>query len=226
MEKMKSFNQQDADLLTLGQYIDKTMQINGLSENEYYLQIANEFTSERGNALHKFLKLLLVDNSPDVQIRLINFILNYDTSDRIISKPIEIRTCDAVCTVTVYKNFKPACDEHFPFFVSDFSAVHNTFIVINTLESSAPNAGKSLLVKITDAINAPIVIEAGFLHYGDYEVESRDGVNSGILEKLVSYYEKLGFVNINDSVGDYEEAVVMTYDKSKKCTVHPQQMGI
>ena len=226
MEKMKSFNQQDADLLTLGQYIDKTMQINGLGGDERYLQIANEFTSERGSALHKFLKLLLVGNSPDVQIRLINFILDYDTSDRIISKPIEIRTCDAVCTVTVYKNFKPACNEHFPFFVSDFSCIHDTFIVINTLESSAPNAGKSLLVKITDAINAPIVIEAGFLHYGDYEVESRDGVDSGILEKLVSYYEKLGFVNINDSAGNYEEAVTMTYDKSKKCTTHPQQMGI
>ncbi len=226
MGKMKSFNQQDADLLTLGQYIDKTMQLDGLRENECYLQIANEFTSEHGDTLHKFLKLLLVGNSPDVQIRLINFILNYDTSDRIISKPIEIRTCDAVCTVTVYKNFKPACIEHFPFFVSDFSCIHDTFIVINTLESSAPNAGKSLLVKITDAINAPIVIEAGFLHYGDYEVESRDGVDSGILEKLVSYYEKLGFVNINDSVGNYEEAVAMTFDKSKKCTTHPQQMGI
>ena len=226
MEKMKSFNQQDADLLTLGQYIAKTMQINGLSKNEYYLQLANEFTAEQGNALHKFLKLLLVGSNPDAQIRLINFILDYDTSDRIISKPIEIRTCNAVCTVTVYKNFKPACDEHFPFFVSDFSAVHNTFIVINTLESSAPNAGKSLLVKITDAINAPIVIEAGFLHYGDYEVESRDDVDSGILEKLVGYYEKLGFVNINDSVGNYEDAVAMTYDKSKKCTAHPQQMEI
>lgn len=226
MEKMKSFNQQDADLLTLGQYIDKTMQIDGLRENECYLQLANEFTSEHGDALHKFLKLLLVGNNPDAQIRLINFILNYDTSDRIISKPIEIRTCNAVCTVTIYKNFKPACDEHFPFFVSDFSCIHDTFIAINTLESSAPNAGKSLLVKITDAINAPIVIEAGFLHYGDYEVESRDGVDSGILEKLVCYYEKLGFVNINDSVGNYEEAVVMTYDKSKKCTTHPQQMGI
>lgn len=226
MEKMKSFNQQDADLLTLGQYIGKTMQIDGFRENECYLQLANEFTSEHGDTLHKFLKLLLVGNNPDAQIRLINFILNYDTSDRIISKPIEIRTCDAVCTVTVYKNFKPACNEHFPFFVSDFSCIHDTFIVINTLESSAPNAGKSLLVKITDAINAPIVIEAGFLHYGDYEVESRDGVDSGILEKLVSYYEKLGFVNINDSVGNYEEAVAMTYDKSKKCTTHPQQMGI
>ena len=226
MEKMKSFNQQDADLLTLGQYIDKTMQIDGFRENECYLQLANEFTAERGDALHKFLKLLLVGNNSDVQIRLINFILDYDTSDRIISKPIEIRTCDAVCTVTVYKNFKPACDEHFPFFVSDFSAIHDTFIVINTLESSAPNAGKSLLVKITDAINVPIVIEAGFLHYGDYEVESRDGVDSGILEKLVSYYEKLGFVNINDSVGNYEESVAMVYNKSKKCTAHPQQMGI
>lgn len=120
MEKMKSFNQQDADLLTLGQYIAKIMQINGFSENEYYLQLANEFISERGDALHKFLKLLLVGNSPDVQIRLINFILDYDTSDRIISKPIEIRTCDDVCTVTVYKNFKPVCDEHFPFFCIRF----------------------------------------------------------------------------------------------------------
>lgn len=226
MKEMKSFNQQDADLLTLGQYIDKTMQFDGLGENERYLQLANEFTAEQGDALHKFLKLLLVGNNPDAQIRLINFILNYDTSDRIISNPIEIRTCDAVCTVTVYKNFKPARDEHFPFLVLDFSGICDTFIAINTLESSAPGAGKSLLVKIINTINVPIVIEAGFLHYGDYEIESRDDVDSGILEKLVGYYEKLGFVNINDSVGNYEESVAMVYNKSKKCTAHPQQMGI
>lgn len=226
MEEMKSFNQQDADMLTLGQHIAKTMQISDPSENEYYLQLANEFATERGIALHKFLKLLLVGNDPDTQIRLINFILDYDTSDRIISKPLVIRTCNAVCTVTVYKHFKPARDEHFPFFVSDFSGICDTFITINTLESSAPGAGKSLLVKIINTINVPIVIEAGFLHYGDYEIESRDDVDSGILKKLVSYYEDIGFVNINDSIGNYEESVAMMYDKSKKCTIHPQRMKI
>lgn len=223
---MKSFNQQDADMLTLGRHIAKTMQISDLSENEYYLQIANEFTAEQGDALHKFLKLLLVGNNPDAQIRLINFILNYDTSDRIISNQIEIRTCDAVCTVTVYKNFKPARDEHFPFLVLDFSGICDTFIAINTLESSAPGAGKSLLVKIINTINVPIVIEAGFLRYGDYEVESRDGVDSGILEKLVSYYEKLGFANINDSVGNYEESVAMVYNKSKRSSIRTRRIEI
>ena len=61
-------------------------------------------------------------------------------------------------------------------------------------------------MRLTTDFTVPIILQAGFLHYGDYEVESPD-----ILERLVAYYESLGFKDVNNKIGNYEEAVTMIY---------------
>ena len=75
-------------------------------------------------------------------------------------------------------------------------------------------------------MNVPIILEAGYLHYGDYEVFSNNPDASDIIPDLVKYYESLGFKNVNNNVGHYEESVVMLYDKTNLFSKKPKKMNL
>lgn len=205
------FNQQDADRLTLGHYIDGLMQTTEQS-NEVYMELAAEFTRTEGDKLHKLVKNILVGSSYD-KLPVVRFILDHKTDETIISRQIELRCPGAVCAITLYKNLTATPDRKLPFYVVDFTSYCSTFITIDRLESIAPGAGRSLINQVIHMVDVPILIQAGFLHYGDYEIEARDSVDSGVLDKLVPYYESIGFKNINDIIGNYEDSVVMLYSE-------------
>lgn len=204
------FNQQDADLLTLGNYIAGVMQTEEQS-NEVYMKLATEFTRTRGDKLHKLVKNILVGSSSYDKLPVVRFILDYKTDETIISKQTELRCPGAVCTITLYKNLTATPDRKLPFYAVDFTSYCSTFITIDRLESIAPGAGRSLINQVIHMVDVPILIQAGFLYYGDYEIEARDNIDSEVLDKLVPYYESIGFKNINDIVGNYEDSVVMLY---------------
>lgn len=64
-------------------------------------------------------------------------------------------------------------------------------------------------------------------NYGDYEIEDRDNVDSGILSRLISMYESLGFVDVNKYFGSYEESVTMLYPSGYSAIpVEPQTIKI
>lgn len=223
---MNSFNQHDADMLTIGNYITRIMGLNRAT-NETYNLLAKEYCKavemaavKDDEALHHTMKELLIGNNIFRNLQLLTFILNYKTDDAIITKPLQMYhrpdiinlKGEAVCKASLYKNVKHLDPSKYPFYVTDYSYYCDTFIVIDGLESLSPDGGKVLLERIISNLDAPILIEAGFLHYGDYEIERRDGTDSGILDKLVSYYTSLGFKNVNDVIGNYEKSVVMLRD--------------
>ena len=63
------------------------------------------------------------------------------------------------------------------------------FVVLDGLESMQPYAGRSLLKSIIALIDMPILLQAGYLHYGDYVLET-DESNPNI-ERLAEMYERL-----------------------------------
>ena len=222
---MATFDQEAADLLTLGQYLANIMQIADQS-NDQYLFRAADFIANDHKDLHKITKRLLVGCDIDLQIRLLQYIASSHRC-HVVSKNIYMRTNNAVCIAKVFRNATAEDCMHEPMHVQDFAGACNTFIALTSLESIAENAGRELLTAITSAMNVPVIIEAGYLHYGDYEIEDRDNVDSGILSRLVSMYESLGFADVNRYFGSYEEAVTMLYPSGYSAIpVEPQTIKI
>lgn len=209
------FNQHDADVLTLGNLIAQVMQLS-TEINPSYDEIGNAMVQyvhcDTDDELHRLTKKLLVGESVYHNQMLIDFILGYDGVKSFISKPIRMSNAGAVCYVTVYKDAPKEELRKQAFMIQDFSYYCDTFVVISGLESSYPGSGRSLLSTLAKDIEVPILIQAGFLHYGDYEIEVRDNVDSGILDRLVALYQHCGFTVVNDRIGNYEASVTMLHD--------------
>ncbi len=99
--------------------------------------------------------------------------------------------------------------------VCDFSCYVKDFIYIDSFVS-ANKEGYKLLCQFLDltADKTCVLLSAGFLFAGDYEYNISEQNNTGALDKLVSYYKKFGFVDINKFVGQNENTVTMLYQKN------------
>lgn len=96
-----------------------------------------------------------------------------------------------------------------PFFISDMFAICNRFIEINGVESMAVNASRNLLNWTLKQIDIPVIIQAGYLYYGDYETIDECQESYDVLDKLVAFYESIGFINVNNYIGCYDESRIM-----------------
>lgn len=101
--------------------------------------------------------------------------------------------------------------------ICDFSCYVNDFIYINSFVCANKKGHITMQTFLNmTAKDTFVLLSAGFLFAGDYKynIEEKD---TGALNKLVSYYEKYGFKNINNYVGQYEEQVTMVWcdDKNK-----------
>lgn len=96
------------------------------------------------------------------------------------------------------------------FYVADASYQLGDFAVIDCLESYSEGAGATLLNKIMNKLSLPIIIQAGFLHVGDYENYYATEDFSQVA-KLVELCKTLGFRDVNHVIGQYEESVIMLY---------------
>lgn len=214
------FNRYDADLLTLGYKLGRVIQLPNEVDPDY-MELGKAMASfanveQEEELLHRMMKHLLIEDSVDSNVRMINFLLGYKGVKEFISAPIRMEDSGAVCYLKVYRIVDPAKVEKEAFMTSDFAAYCKTFVVLESLESTYPGSGSLLLNKIKDEIQAPILLAAGFLHYGDYEVEVRDQVDSGILDNLVAFYVNNGFHIVNNRIGNYECAVAMLHVPKKQ----------
>lgn len=214
------FNKREADLITIGQYI--SYQVCGLKKttNEWYLQVGRDYVdyalSINDKGVHYEKKRLLGGFGSDARIRMMNFILQYNDIPECVTKNVELRSGDTVCKVRLFKNVKDVDRKSEPFYVQDFFGYCNTFVVLDGFMSYGYWEGRYMLKSLLDKFNVPVLIQAGFLFYGDYEVEARDNVDSGILDKLEKYYKEIGFKNVNSIIGNYEDSIIMLYDPTGK----------
>lgn len=200
------FDQIKADKLTIGQHIAHTANIMSFTD-DVLVSIANEYINVPDGQVHYLLKTLKLGFSASTRIGMLNYISKTDIIEDCITKAVRITNGSAVCSLKLYKN--PQNIAHEPFFVTDVLHYCKEFVVLDGLESMQPYAGRSLIKSIIELIDVPILLQAGYLHYGDYLLET-DESNPNI-ERLAQMYESLGFHRLTDKVCEYENAISLMY---------------
>lgn len=144
--------------------------------------------------------------------------LSFKDEDAIIdnrfSKNVMYLSDKALCnfhiTIQPHTNIQNVCmhiRDYFEQYPEEKIAVE-----LDGLESLEKGKGKALVENALYVLeDVPVLLQAGFLHYGDYECE--EGMER--VEKLVKFYEFLGFENVNNKIGWYEESVMMLAHKDK-----------
>lgn len=229
-----------ADLITIGQWIESKIYFGTFEEpitsNKKYEEIGDKFVRfalmiEEGLILPK--TKLFDYEVHNVMKQLVSYRLTphaiafaYKYQDRLPFKDEDaIKDCrftksvmylsdKALCnfriTIQPRWNLKNVCMHARDYFER---YPYEKFVVeMDGIESIAPGEGKNL---VTDALyvlnDVPVLLQAGFLHYGDYECD--EGMDR--VEKLTKFYELLGFENVNNEIGNYEESVMMLAHKDR-----------
>lgn len=118
---------------------------------------------------------------------------------------------DAQCKVKVFYRAKSQGFENEPAYVREINSFTDSFMVIDCLESMSRGAGMSLLRAVINSFTyETIVIQAGYLYFGDYIMNEYSAKLHTIPGELCSMYEGEGFVNINKYIGQYENSVMVT----------------
>lgn len=137
-----------------------------------------------------------------------------------ITKPIPVYSNDgsARCTVRLVKNPTEEDLESRPFYMKDLLGELSEYVIVDCLESISNGSGIKLLRTVVDYFKGtPIVIQAGYLYSGDYNSLEYSQKLIDLPERLADMYSKEGFVNVNDTVGNYEDSIIMiNYNTGKE----------
>ena len=112
---------------------------------------------------------------------------------------------------TSYALYDEAYREHTPLYVGDFISYCDSFIHICSVEKTTDvckqNVGQ-LLSTVLERV--PTVFSAGYVYRSEYDLINDDSNLLHLPEKLRDRYKEImGAVDINDSVGCCEDAIVM-----------------
>lgn len=112
---------------------------------------------------------------------------------------------------TNYTLYEEAYREHTPLYVGDFISYCDSFIHICSVEKTTDvckqNVGQ-LLSPVLERV--PTVFSAGYMYRSEYDCINEDSNLLYLPEKLRDRYKDImGAVDINDSVGCCEDAIVM-----------------
>lgn len=102
-----------------------------------------------------------------------------------------------------------------PFFIRDMFEICNHFIEIDGVESMSVNASKNQLNWILKQIDVPVIIQAGYLYYGDYVTSDKCKEFYERLDKLCDFYKEIGFIDVNKWIGCYDESKIMLKANNK-----------
>lgn len=211
-------NQRKSDFITIGHLI-----------NDLTYQQDEDTDYGIGVGYYNYLRSRGYDSYPDVvsksllvKVGLCNMeVFNFIQTDQIfqgvscITDQLPINHANAYCTLQLYNNvdlnFLRSQNKCYANYIVSMVQKYNTFVVLDNLVSLKPGSGRELVQHIQNTLHYPIVLQAGFLKYGDYVTFQNTG-NKRVIEKLVKYYESLGFKNVNSDMGYYREAVTMLYD--------------
>lgn len=183
------------DEIDIGNYILSKFQLNEDREEEIGRIILSYFLDK-----HEGYKILKRDLSKYINTLL--FLFNEET---IISNKLVKFSNDAYIKYRVFKLNEPL-DGRYEILINDFSEICNKFIIVDELESFSTGAGRKLMKEfLKNVTGIPIILKAGITSKGLYE----NGNIKEHLTKLERYYNKLGFVSINNIIGCYTESISM-----------------
>lgn len=210
-------NQRKSDFITIGHLI-----------NELTHQQDEDLDYGVGLYYCNYLKSNGLDSYPDAVVKKllvkVGFssveVFNFIKDDQMfrgipcITDPLPVSHAHAHCTLQLYSNvdlsYMKSQNKCYADYIIQMVKKYGTFIVLDNLVSLKPGSGRELVQRIRSTLTYPIALQAGFLKYGDYVTFQNTG-NKCVIEKLVRYYESLGFKNVNSDMGYYGEAVTMLY---------------
>lgn len=197
-----------ADFITIGQHL-----AHQIGEDRWSDDILYDLGLD-------FYRTLKPDCSPRMLLKKLRFnLLGYTVLECAlqiirgsVSNPILICENGAHCMVTVVDTDNPELLKDRPFFMKDATAYFNKYVVIDGLESMEKGAGLALLNSILDLVgDIPVLIQAGYIYWGEYSLMSEDEDYYNLPEKLADYYGKADFHNVNKYIGNYEDSIVMLH---------------
>lgn len=99
--------------------------------------------------------------------------------------------------------------------INDMARFADSFVVVSQIVVEDDARGKGLGSKALQELlqefrGIPFLLEAGYLDGTEYERDkkSREAFD-GFINNLVHFYEKNGFLNVNGTIGQYEEKVAL-----------------
>lgn len=208
-----------ANLISIGNVlfhlIDKTKDNKKYLTDEEYERAGIEFCEmlhKGGSKLTKTtrdaLKRMIIGGSTGVDMVMLRFLLNWDMC--ITSRAIKIVYAEACCKITIHKEgLSVSANE--PLYVKDAAYYYDKFCVLDGLVSINRGTGSYLVSTICKEVAIPIILQAGFLFYGEYVLWNNCEYDFENIQELARYYESFGFVDVNTVIGNYEDSIIMLY---------------
>lgn len=211
------YNQRKSDFITIGHSINELMHQQD-EDTDYGIGLGycNHLKSKGYESYPYMVSRQLLAKVGFYDMEVFNFIKDSQMFQGIpcITDPLPISHTYACCTLQLYSNvdlsFLRSQHKCYADYIVNMVQRYSTFIVLDNLVSLKPGSGRELVQRIQNTLACPIVLQAGFLKYGDYVAFQNTG-DKWVIEKLVKYYESLGFENVNKDMGYYNEAVTMLY---------------
>lgn len=193
-----------AALLTIGKYFD-SLQGGKILDNGTLISMGESYVSEqlKRELRNNDVNWLMFGNMWDKVLR---HCIVHDIS----TNWIDVSSDFAKCKIRYVISDKLEDMSHESFMVRDATMYLSSFLQIESLISISHGSGLQLLERICKQFkDIPILINAGYLYYGDYECIDESEECYNLLDKLVRYYTNVGFRDINAFIGDCEESRVM-----------------
>lgn len=199
--------------LTIGEHICKNILLSDVSD-DIMVKIGKDFCATYASDKDP-LKVLKELRFGKTNLALVAFAIKNNVS----SRKIMIQNDSARLSLQLFDSHKLP-DSSYPYYISDMLKYCGQFIVIDDVESLSKGAGRRLLQTVIDCFGVmPLLLRAGYLYYGQYQYIDEDRDCARLLGKLVKYYEDIGFVNVNDYLGDYAGSTVMLHADEYKITL-------
>lgn len=184
--------------LDAGKFILSSFKLFSLNAED----IGKLFMEAEGNTRLTYKKLVK-DISPYLK-DLLELLEDQDIKSQLLIKFSE----NAIMKYRVF-NVKKTFETGEDFCIVDFSQHCKRFIFIEQVDSFSNKAGFNLLKEFLQNVKGiPVLLKAGITSYGlygngeDWEIDEE-------LNRLESYYKSLGFENVNNKYGNYEESICM-----------------
>ncbi len=189
-----------ANLLTVGRSLANVLMLDG--ENDFLEQLGKDFCSFiKDKNSRRVLKKLNFDL---LGTEILFFAL--ERNDIKNTNMILVRSNKAQFRARIING---ELRKNEPFFIQDMFEICNHFLEIDGVESMSVNASRNQLNWILKQINIPVLIQAGYLYYGDYETVDECQESYDLLDKVVDFYKSIGFTDVNKWIGCYDESRIM-----------------
>lgn len=195
----------NAHYLTIGEHLRVNSYI-GSMPNDILINIGKDFCATYA-----------VSKDPLTVVKELRFgRLNYEVVDFAIKRNVSsaklwIQYNSARLNIQYFDKHRLPKD-NLPFYVTDMLGFSDRFIVVDGLESFVKGSGAKLLDMTVQRFDPlPVLIQAGYLYYGQYEYIDKDSDCYALVDKLVELYKEHGFVDVNERIGNYEDSTVMLH---------------